>query len=119
MVKRAPVLALGLSFCLISLIGMPPAAGFLAKVYIFSGAISGGLVWLVIIAVLNSVVSAFYYLRVVKVMWIGQPAETGRVPSSLSLRVALLVTCLGVLMLGVLPGMLMRVAEVAAAIFTF
>ncbi len=119
MVKRAPVLALGLSFCLISLIGMPPAAGFLAKVYIFSGAISGGLLWLVIIAVLNSVVSAFYYLRVVKVMWIGQPAETDRVPSSLSLRVALLVTCLGVLMLGVLPGMLMRVAEVAAAIFTF
>jgi NADH-quinone oxidoreductase subunit N len=119
MVKRAPVLALGLSFCLISLIGMPPAAGFLAKVYIFSGAINAGLVWLVVIAVLNSVISAFYYLRVVKVMWLGEPAETEPVPSSLSLRLALLVTCLGVLVLGVVPGMLMRVAEAAAAIFTF
>ena len=119
MVKRAPVLALGLSFCLISLIGMPPAAGFLAKVYIFSGAISNGLVWLVVIAVINSVVSAVYYLRVVKVMWLGQPEDTTRVPSSLSLRLALLITCLGVLVLGVVPGSLMRIAEAAAAIFTF
>ena len=83
------------------------------------GAISGGLVWLVVIAVLNSVIPAFYYLRVVKVMWLGQAEDSSSVPSSLALRVALLVTCAGVLVLGVVPGSLMRIAEAAAAIFTF
>ena len=80
MSKRAPVLALGLTLCLISLIGMPPAAGFMAKFYIFSGAVQSDLLWLVIIAVINSVISAFYYLRVVKVMWLGEPASTEKVP---------------------------------------
>ena len=118
MFKRAPVLALGLAFCLVSLIGMPPAAGFLAKVYIFSGAVQHNLLWLVVIAVINSVVSAFYYLRVVKLMWLGEPAAADKVPSSLALRLALGIACLGVLVLGVVPGALMRVAEIAASIFT-
>jgi NADH-quinone oxidoreductase subunit N len=119
MVRRAPVLVVGLSFCLISLIGMPPAGGFLAKVYIFSGAMAGGLVWLVVIAVINSVVSAFYYLRVVKVMWLGQAEALDRVPSSFPLRLTLFITCLGVLVLGIVPGSLMRIAEVAAALLNF
>ncbi|GAI13609.1 unnamed protein product, partial [marine sediment metagenome] len=55
--KRAPLLALALTLCLISLIGLPPAAGFMAKFYIFSGAVHHGLLWLVIIAVINSVIS--------------------------------------------------------------
>lgn len=117
MIKRAPVLALGLSLCLISLIGMPPAAGFMAKFYIFSGAVQGGLLWLVVIAVINSVISAFYYLRVVKVMWLGEPASTEKVPSSGALRVAMAITCLGVLFFGILPGFGMKAAEFAAKIF--
>ncbi|GAH15805.1 unnamed protein product, partial [marine sediment metagenome] len=56
--RRAPLLALALTLCLISLIGMPPAAGFMAKFYIFSGAVQHGLLWLVVIAVINSVISA-------------------------------------------------------------
>ncbi|MFH1002683.1 MAG: NADH-quinone oxidoreductase subunit N, partial [Chloroflexota bacterium] len=99
MVKRAPWLSLGLTLCLISLIGMPPAAGFMAKFYIFSAAVQHGLLWLVIIAVLNSVVSAYYYLRVVKVMWTGEPASTEKVSSSGALRLALSISCLGVLVL--------------------
>ena len=117
MSKRAPVLALGLTLCLISLIGMPPAAGFMAKFYIFSGAVQSDLLWLVIIAVINSVISAFYYLRVVKVMWLGEPASTEKVPSSGALRVALAITCLGVLFLGILPGLAMKGAEFAAKMF--
>jgi NADH-quinone oxidoreductase subunit N len=105
--KRAPVLALGLTLCLLSLIGMPPAAGFMAKFYIFSTAVQEGLLWLVIIAVLNSVVSAYYYLRVVKVMWFGEPVSDEKVPSSGALQVALFISCLGVLLLFVLPGLLM------------
>jgi len=117
--KRAPLLALALTLCLISLIGLPPAAGFMAKFYIFSGAVHHGLLWLVIIAVINSVISAYYYLRVVKVMWLGQPASAEKVPSSPALRVALSISCLGVLLLGVIPGYIMKLAEVAARMFIF
>jgi len=119
MIKRAPMLTLGLSLCLISLIGMPPAAGFMAKFYIFSGAVQQGLLWLVVIAVINSVISAYYYLRVVKVMWTGEPASAEKVPSSGALRVALALSCLGVLLLGVIPGLWMWLAELAARIFVY
>lgn len=119
MSKRAPLLSLALTLCLISLIGMPPAAGFMAKFYIFSGAVQNGLLWLVIIAVLNSVISAYYYLRVAKVMWFGELASEEKVPSSGALRVALIVSSLGVLLLGIVPGAIMKLAEAAAKMFTF
>ena len=119
MAKRAPLLALGLTLSLISLIGMPPAVGFMAKFYIFGGAVQHGLLWLVVIAVINSVISAYYYLRVVKVMWLGEPASEEKVPSSGALRVALALSCLGILLLGIIPGFAMRLAELAARMFTF
>jgi NADH-quinone oxidoreductase subunit N len=118
MIKRAPLLTLALSLCLISLIGMPPAVGFMAKFYIFRGAVQGGLLWLVIVAVLNSVISAYYYLRVVKVMWFGEPASEEKVPSSIALRVALAISCLGVLLLGIMPAYIINLAELAARLFT-
>jgi len=117
--KRAPLLALALTLCLISLIGMPPAAGFMAKFYIFSSAVHHGLLWLVIIAVINSVISAYYYLRVVKVMWLGEPASEEKVHSSAALRVSLSLSCLGVLLLGVIPGYIMKLAEIATRMFVF
>jgi len=117
--KRAPLLALALTLCLISLIGMPPAAGFMAKFYIFSAAVNHGLLWLVIIAVINSVISAYYYLRVVKVMWLGETASTEKVPSSGALRLALFLCCLGVLLLGIIPGSVMKLAQLAAYIFAY
>jgi len=119
MMKRSPLVALGLTLCLISLIGMPPAAGFMAKFYIFSAAVQQGLVWLVIIAVINSVISAYYYLRVVKVMWFGEPASAESVPSSGALRLALLFACIGVLFLGVVPGAVMGLAQIAGKMIVF
>ena len=98
---------------------MPPAAGFMAKFYIFSAAVQHGLLWLIIIAVINSVISAYYYLRVVKVMWFGQPASEEKVPSSGAIRLALSLSCLGVLLLGIVPGLMMKVTEMAAGMFTF
>jgi NADH-quinone oxidoreductase subunit N len=115
--KRAPLLALALTLCLISLTGLPPTAGLIAKIYIFSGAVNHGLLWLVIIAVINSCVSAYYYFRVVKVMWMGAPASEEKVPSSWALRTALALCCLFVLLLGVVPGSFVGIAEAAARIF--
>jgi len=117
--RRVPVLALALTFCLISLIGMPPAAGFMAKFYIFSAAVQNHLLWLVVIAVFNSVISAYYYLRVVKVMWFGEPTSEEKVPSSGAPRLALFFCCLGVLALGIIPGPVMRAAEFASKMFVF
>jgi NADH-quinone oxidoreductase subunit N len=114
--KRASLLSLALTLCLISLIGMPPTAGFMAKFYIFSAAVQHDLLWLVIIAVINSVISTYYYLRVVKVMWFGEPASVEKVPSSGGLRLALVICCLGVLLLGIVPGFVMRLAEFAAKV---
>jgi NADH-quinone oxidoreductase subunit N len=115
--KRAPVLALCLTVSLISLIGMPPAAGFMAKFYLFNGAVQYGLLWLVIIAVINSVISAFYYLRIVRVMWFSEPGDLEKVPSSGATRFTLLACSLGVLFVGVAPGLVMKLAEWAALMF--
>ena len=117
--KRAPLLALALTLCLVSLIGMPPAAGFMAKFYIFSTAVQHNLLWLVVIAVINSVISAYYYLRIVKVMWLGQPITEEKVPSSGALKLALSLSCLGVLILGIVPSFVMNFAQLAARLFVF
>jgi NADH-quinone oxidoreductase subunit N len=117
MIKRAPLLTVGFSLCLISLIGMPPAGGFLAKFYIFGEAIQSGLLWLVIVAVINSVISAVYYLKVVKVMWLGEPESVDKVSSSIALRVAMIIACAGVLFLGILPDAVMEIAKTTVSIF--
>jgi NADH-quinone oxidoreductase subunit N len=116
--KRSPLMALALTLGMISLIGMPPAAGFMAKFYIFSSAVQHDLLWLVVIAVLNSVISAYYYLRVVKVMWMGEPASRDKVDASASLKTALIISCLGILALGIVPGMMMHLAEMASKMFS-
>jgi len=111
--KRAPWLAAALTLAMISLIGMPPAAGFMAKFYIFSSAVQHDLLWLVIIAVINSVISAFYYLRVVKVMWMNEPVSTEKVPASAALIVALIICSLGVLLFGLFPDLAIYPAGLA------
>jgi len=112
--SRAPAISLALTLCLVSLTGVPPTAGFLAKFYLFNAAVHHDLVWLVIIGVVNSAISAYYYLRVVKVTWFGSPASTEGVPSSLMLRLALAVACAGVLALFFYPSPLLDVARDAA-----
>ena len=111
--KRSPVVALALTLCLISLIGMPPAAGFMAKFYIFSAAVQHDLLWLVVIAVLNSVISAYYYLRVVKIMWMGEASSSEKVAASSAVKVALALTSVGVLLFGLLPSLGINLTSVA------
>jgi NADH-quinone oxidoreductase subunit N len=119
MIKRAPLLAVALSLCLISLIGLPPTSGLLAKIYIFNGAVQQGFLWLVILAVLNSAMSAFYYLKVVKVMWTGSPESIEKVPSTIALRVALALCCLFILVLFFAPQPFIQIAQSAVKLFSF
>ncbi|MBI4337466.1 MAG: NADH-quinone oxidoreductase subunit N [Chloroflexi bacterium] len=112
--RRSPWLALVLALSLVSLIGIPPTVGFMAKLYIFNAAVRSGLAWLVVVGVVNSVLSAYYYLRVLRVMYLAPPASSEAVPASVPLRTALVVTGAGVLFFGVLPIFLIRLAERAA-----
>ncbi len=116
MSKRAPILALVLALSMLSLIGVPPTAGFMAKVYIFGAAIKSDLAWLALVGVINSVLSAYYYLRVVRVMYLSLPLSEEAVPSSAPIRLAIAVTSVSVAFLGIIPTPLLRLAERAADI---
>ena len=115
--KRAPLMALALTLCMVSLTGLPPTAGLIAKIYIFSGAVNQGLLWLVIIAVINSCISAYYYFRVVKVMWMGEPASEDKVTSSWPEWLAIALCCIPVVIIGVLPGAFIALTQGASALF--
>jgi NADH-quinone oxidoreductase subunit N len=101
----SPVLAFSLSLFLLSLLGMPLTAGFMGKIFVFSAALKQGYVWLVVLGVLNTAVSAYYYLRLIIVMFFRERTGTWdmpRVPASIA--VALILTIVGVFYLGLFPG---------------
>jgi NADH-quinone oxidoreductase subunit N len=101
----SPVLAFSLSVFLLSLLGMPLTAGFMGKIMVFSAAVNQGFVWLVVIGVLNTAVSAYYYLRLIVVMFFREPSgawDAPRIPATMA--VALILTILGVFYLGLFPG---------------
>jgi NADH-quinone oxidoreductase subunit N len=103
--RRSPVLAAALTVFLLSLIGIPATGGFLAKVYVFSAALQAKLVGLTIIGVINSAVGAYYYLRIIVVMYMKEPREdVPVVPIPAALGWALTVTLAATIYLGVLPG---------------
>ncbi|MFP4641962.1 MAG: NADH-quinone oxidoreductase subunit N [Dehalococcoidia bacterium] len=116
MIKRAPILAAVLAVCLISLTGIPPTAGFMGKLLVFKSAMDAGLLWLVIIAVVNSVISAFYYFNIIKTMFLGEAPSQEPVPSTGALRFTLVVSVIGVFLLGIYPYAVFKFAEVAALI---
>jgi len=115
--RRAPVPAAVLIFCLLSLTGLPPTAGFIAKVYIFNAAVQADLVWLVAIAVLNTAVSAFYYLGVARQLVRGEAEGEPEVRTPLLSQGLLVLAALGVLTFGVYPIPLIAAAQRAAEVF--
>src|SRR5256884_1229858 len=101
----SPVLAFSLSLFLLSLLGMPLTAGFMGKIVVFIAALKQGYVWLVVIGVLNTAVSAYYYLRLIIVMFFRERTGTWGIPRlTASLAVALVLTIVGVFYLGLFPG---------------
>lgn len=114
--RRAPYLAAVLAFAMVSLTGVPPTVGFMAKLYIFGAAVNAGLWWLALAGVINSVISAYYYLRVIKVMYLSEAPSEERLVSGLPMRLALIATTAGVLLFGVYPGPLLEIARTAAEV---
>ncbi|HZU77495.1 MAG TPA: NADH-quinone oxidoreductase subunit N [Dehalococcoidia bacterium] len=115
--RRSPWLALVLAFCLVSLTGIPPTAGFWAKLYIFNAAIQAKFVWLVIVAVINTLISAVYYLGVLRVMFLGEPAREGRLRAGIPIEFGMSLAALGVLFFGIVPQPLLTAAQKAADVF--
>lgn len=103
--RRAPYLALAMLLALLSLGGIPPTAGFIAKFFIFKAAVDAGLWWLAAVGVLNAFVGLYYYLTVVKYMYLYRSEEEDvRIPVSRAARVALIASAFGIIYLGVAAG---------------
>ncbi len=117
--ERSPLMAATLTIFLLSLIGIPITGGFFAKFYVFSAALQANLVWLVIIGVLNSAVAAYYYLRVIIVMYMREPrGEVPVTPVPLALGTALAISLVATIYLGVLPGRALDYAARTVAAWT-
>jgi len=101
---RRPALAVAMAIFMLSLTGIPPLVGFFGKFYVFGAAVSAGWAWLAIAGMLNSVVSAYYYLRVVVVMFMSQPDERSYVRANLpaGASAAIAVAVAGVLLMGLM-----------------
>src|SRR3954468_8438594 len=111
--RTKPAMAFFLAMLLFSLAGIPPLAGFFAKFYVFLAAIKAGLFALAVIAVVTSVVGAYYYLTIVKVMYFEEPAKPFE-PMPIELKAVLAVTGLFNLLFFVYPGPLVAAANAAA-----
>ncbi len=112
-----PGLAAAMSVFMFALAGMPPTAGFVGKLYIFSAAVQAGYIWLTIIGVMNSLVSVYYYLRITVLMYM-KPAEAdlGPVTFTPAATAAMLATALAVILVGIFPGWFYNLAVASVRI---
>jgi len=113
--RSSPLLAATLTIFLLSLIGIPMTGGFFAKFYVFSAALRANLVWLTIIGVVNSAIGAYYYLRIIVMMYMRESRkEVPVTPIPLGLGMALALTILATLYLGLLPNRVLQIAQHSA-----
>jgi NADH-quinone oxidoreductase subunit N len=107
--RTSPLLAATLTIFLLSLIGIPMTGGFFAKFYVFSAALKANLVWLGLIGFLNSAIGAYYYLRIIVVMYMRESRrEVPVTPIPLGLGLALAITVAATLYLGILPNRVLQ-----------
>lgn len=112
---RNMLLASVMMVVLISLAGVPPLVGFYAKLSVLKAVVDGGFLWLAVLAVFMSVIGAFYYLRVIKLMFFDAPTNKASVPARIDVSAALAVNGAAVLALGIFPGAIMAVCLKAFA----
>ena len=111
LVTRAPVLAIVLALSLLALIGVPPTGIFIAKLYIFTAAVDSGLVWLALLGVINSAVSAYYYIRIIRVMFIQPATSEEKITASPTPWIALGLAGAAMVFMGIAPGFVMEAAQ--------
>jgi NADH-quinone oxidoreductase subunit N len=111
--RRNPLLAVAMSVFMLSLAGFPPSVGFFGKLFLFTAGVSSGYTWLVVIAVLMSVVSVFYYIRVLAPVWSPGPAVE-RLPSSVSSNFAIVLSGVASIALGLYPTALLIAGQLGA-----
>jgi NADH-quinone oxidoreductase subunit N len=113
--KRAPLLSAGTALCLLSLSGIPPMAGFVSKVFIFSAAWSQGLSWLVVIALINTVISLVYYGRLVKVMYFDAPLKEDHLTTPIGLSSSIALTTAALIVITFAAQVVLLIANPAAS----
>ena len=111
--QRSPWLAFLMLLLMFSMAGVPPTVGFYAKFSVLNAVVQAGHIWLAVVAVLLSLIGAFYYLRIVKLMYFDAPESHAPITVGQDTALLISVNGLGILLLGLLPGTLMSVCAVA------
>ncbi len=111
--KKHPLYAFLMLVFMFSLAGLPPTAGFVAKFYVFMAAVNAHLAWLAVVGVIFSAISAYFYLRIVMVMYMKEPTGETKLAASPALSIALLVAVAVVVLVGIFPGPLIDYAQTA------
>jgi NADH-quinone oxidoreductase subunit N len=111
--QRSPWAAFLMLLLMFSMAGIPPTVGFYAKLSVLQAVVEAGLIWLAVVAVLFSLIGAYYYLRIVKLMYFDEPVQNAPIEASSDMRMALSVNGLAILVLGILPGPLMNICAIA------
>jgi NADH-quinone oxidoreductase subunit N len=117
--QSSPMVSMLMAAFLLSLAGIPPLAGFMAKYYVFAAAIEADLTWLVIVALLTSVVSLYYYANVIRLMYLSPEKSPHRIVPSFPAGLVLTIAGIGVLIFGILPQSILELAYNAALGFAF
>lgn len=112
--RKAPLLSAGTALCLLSLAGIPPTAGFVSKVFIFTAAWGEGQTLLVVIALLNSIVSLVYYGRIIKAMYFDAPLKEGRIATPIGLATSISLTAAALIVITFASQVILAIANPAA-----
>jgi len=104
--RRSPMLGLMMLAAFLSLAGMPPFGGFVAKVFVFAAGVEAGYTWLVVVGILNSIIGVYYYLNVLKYVYLyrmpNEDEENNPIPTTRPYTIALVVLVVGVILIGTL-----------------
>lgn len=117
--RTSPGLSLLMTIFLLSLVGIPPLAGFVGKYFLFASAIEKNLIWLVVIAVLTSVISLYYYVGVIREMYFNKKEGGEKIFLPFGIKLALLICIIGVILVGLFPNPFLNLASQAALVFKY
>ena len=114
--KISPVLAFTLTLVMISLIGLPPTVGFFSKAYIFNAAIKADLIWLVLLGLINTAISAYYYLRIVKILYLEEPSDNLSINFNYNQKLFVISTLVLIFIFGIFPRPLIDLSYIVVNI---